>query len=1219
MGSKVDRASRESARAFHLLVATLACLAAFALSLEVEARGQALTKDDDVTASAWSEQADYLPGQILVKFREAPTSPTLGELSRRFQARSIRLFGDLGSSESLESRIRQVRAKFPRRARRAPSHALMPEGLERIHVVEIEGESIEEALQAFRADPNVEYAQPNYILRAETIPNDPYLSSSGSWGQGYEDLWGLHKIGAPAAWELSRGEGVVVAVVDTGLDYNHPDIWDNVWVNPERIEDRNGDGRTDLDDVDVNGNRIVDPGEIVDHMFGWDFSTLDDDVEDNDPMDGDGHGTHVSGIIAATGDNGTGVAGVAWKSRILAVKGLNDGGFGSTSGLARAVRYAAEMGADVINSSWGGDGLSPVLKEVFDYARGLGVLAVAAAGNDNEDVGSERLCRTSPACIGSVMAVAAFDEHDEKVYFSNWGRKVEVAAPGGNGLVDPAVSYQPLRNILSLRAASTGDPSLALGGIYIRQAGTSMASPHVAGLAALLVARQPGHGTELIRLILQASAVDVGDPGFDLFSGYGRIDALAALRKSDEAPFLPELLIGDIRPERQHVADRSFLPVSLRIDNVGGVDADAVTVELRDGEGGSVLGRFTLPKVRAGTSELLRAHVLLEGIREHRVSATVDPENAIRELHESNNEGSSLVLVSSYNFVERRITWDASDQRSPSISLDRIVWEDYRNGTIDSPIANSDIYLYELSTSEERQITSDPADQWSPRISGDRIVWADGRNGASDIYLHDLSTREEHRLTIDPAQQTSPAIWGDRVVWQSFGDPVAGSDIYLHDLSTGQERRLTSDPGSETSPTISDRWVAWNAYGGNPYSVIHVYDMATGRHHQIPADADPGSGQFLPILGGDRIVWHNVVRFHTDPYLYDLGPDGVYGTSDCNPSGWCEGKFLLTREPSDQLRPSISEDRIVWQDYRHDVLTSEIYLYDLGSDGILGTGDCDPRGRCEGEYRITADPARQTAAAISGERLVWEDQRNGNWDIYMATADDFPRPPGRLLAFRAGAGILLDWDDNQEPDLDGYAIYRSTVEGGPYERIATTPGSSHLDRGLPPGTVYYYVLAAVDRAGGESGISNEAQAATDRAPVLDPIGSRQVAAATLVQFPVTAFDPDGDALVFWAENLPAGASFKTVRQYVAEIRRDARRQGRDPDVAEHRFLQSLPPGVTRDTHLFRWTPSPAQVGGHLMTFAARDGDPSSSREDREAVRVRVLRSTDRRGGLGAGR
>ena len=393
-------------------------------------------------------------------------------------------------------------------------------------------EDLDLASMEFAQNPQVIYCEPRRKMKLFMTPNDPFLKSVGSWNQNYPDLWGLKRIQAEQAWDITAGSpDIVVAVVDTGIDPDHPDLFPNLWRNPGEIP---GNG---VDD-DRNG--------FTDDTWGWDFTSSS--PGDANPQDGHGHGTHVAGTIAAVGNNGYGIVGVAWGCRVMAVKGLDDSGSGYDDGLARAIVYASDNGARVINMSWGGDGRSLVLEDVMRYAHGKGVVLVAAAGNSNSDASN-----FTPANIEHVITVAAFDHTDHKASWSNWGSKIDVAAPGGDGWENDGFVWSGA-NILSCRAYGTdmyGD-GLTLLGEYARARGTSMAAPHVAGLCALVLSRNPEYAPEQVRQILQSTADDILDPlddgsnyaGPDPFSGAGRINAASAVKVSR----LPDLRITSPRP-----------------------------------------------------------------------------------------------------------------------------------------------------------------------------------------------------------------------------------------------------------------------------------------------------------------------------------------------------------------------------------------------------------------------------------------------------------------------------------------------------------------------------------------------------------------------------------------------------------------------------------------------------------------------------------------------
>lgn len=360
---------------------------------------------------------------------------------------------------------------------------------------------IEAVVNVYKVDPNIEYAEPNYVVQTTAVPNDPFYQSSGSWGQSYQDLWGLHKINAKDAWDKTTGsKDVVVAVVDTGIDRTHPDLKDNIWSNSNEIQGNN------IDD-DNNG--------YTDDYYGWDF-----EFDDPDPIDDTFHGTHVAGTIAGTGNNNLGITGVAWKAKIMSAKFLGSQG-GYMSQAIEALIYTANMGAKLASNSWGCSCNSKSLEDAMSYLHGKGMVVVAAAGNENYDS-----IYFSPASIDEVITVSASDSNDAKANFSNFGLKTDVIAPG----VD----------ILSTKS-SRGCTTNIVGDYYCRLSGTSMSAPHVTGLAALIWSKNPNLTNEQVRQILRTTSFDLGAMGRDKDFAYGRIDAKAAVDQSDSnilAPFI---------------------------------------------------------------------------------------------------------------------------------------------------------------------------------------------------------------------------------------------------------------------------------------------------------------------------------------------------------------------------------------------------------------------------------------------------------------------------------------------------------------------------------------------------------------------------------------------------------------------------------------------------------------------------------------------------------
>jgi len=466
------------------------------------------------------------PRQILVKLKE-PLARTLEAewtgRRRPLQVQSLQstqariLFGGRGLSSLrplypglLELRRKtgwsdaqiaeHVRQAFPERTHRLSRSHPTPE-VSRVYLVEVEEgdpESAAALLARLKTNPDVEYAEMNHVASANVQPNDPFINSSGTWGQAYQDLWGLYSIHAPAAWDTSTGSGMVVAVIDTGVDYRHPDIAANMWTNP---------GETAGNGVDDDGNGFIDDVRGVDFV-GADARSP---VIGNDPLDRNGHGTHVAGIIAASGNNGVGVIGVAWNAKIMALKGLDDSGNGLDTTLAPAILYAAKNGADVINASWGGQGHSQTIEEAIQFAYSVGVVFVSAAGNAGQDAWGY-----FPANSPEAITVAAVGPPTGSYCpsWSNYGTKIDVAAPG----VD----------ILSLRAAGS-TLGQVVADAYMRLDGTSMAAPHVAGLAALLLSQRPGYPIESLRQTIRSSAAPTFGSGYTGLVGSGVLDAQAAL------------------------------------------------------------------------------------------------------------------------------------------------------------------------------------------------------------------------------------------------------------------------------------------------------------------------------------------------------------------------------------------------------------------------------------------------------------------------------------------------------------------------------------------------------------------------------------------------------------------------------------------------------------------------------------------------------------------
>lgn len=315
------------------------------------------------------------------------------------------------------------------------------------------GMGVSDAALAAKSLPQVLYAEPNYILEHAASPNDPMFEEM--WSLGPANVKGVNSgIETPRTWNLTTGSsGVTVAVVDAGIDASHPDLAPNIWTNPGEIP---GNGTDD----DGNG--------LVDDSAGWDWVQ-----NDANPADELGHGTHVAGIIGARGNNSLGVVGVSWDVRLMPLRVLDAAGSGFTSDVADAFAYAGRMGADVVNASLAGPSFSKAVEDAM--ADSPDTLFVVAAGNQalNVDLTPSYPCRTS---LPNVICVASTSPYNGLSGYSNYGvGSVDLAAPG-----ERILSTWP-------------------GGAYAEGWGTSAATPHVAGVAALLMALHPEATTGAIR------------------------------------------------------------------------------------------------------------------------------------------------------------------------------------------------------------------------------------------------------------------------------------------------------------------------------------------------------------------------------------------------------------------------------------------------------------------------------------------------------------------------------------------------------------------------------------------------------------------------------------------------------------------------------------------------------------------------------------------------
>ena len=450
------------------------------------------------------EASQFAPGEIVVGFEDGVTAAY-----RTRGAAALEAAGKVVEAEGLHSprALMDLPAKAGRGARLV-THWQLPAGADVLDVV-----------NRLTGYPGIAYAEPNYVVSIEqTLPNDPK----------FDDLWGLHNtdqtggtadadIDGPEAWDITTGSGdIIVAVIDTGVDYDHPDLAANIWTNSGEIA----------------GNGIDDDGNgYVDDVRGWDFA-----YDDNDPFDGDGHGTNVSGTIGAFGNNGAGVAGVNWNVQIMPLKFLDDTGSGYTDDAVDAINYAIANGAHLTSNSWGGGGFSQALENAIAASASADMLFIAAAGNSGTDTDASPHYPSSYD-LDNIISVAATDASDDIATYGQFS--------------------SPFDSNYGLTSVDLGAPGVSIlsttpGNNYSYFYGTSMATPHVAGVAALAWGLSPGATQQEIKAAILAGVDPVASMSGITVTG-GRLNAYGTLQEllmvaSAFSPFDGEV-ISDLRQD----------------------------------------------------------------------------------------------------------------------------------------------------------------------------------------------------------------------------------------------------------------------------------------------------------------------------------------------------------------------------------------------------------------------------------------------------------------------------------------------------------------------------------------------------------------------------------------------------------------------------------------------------------------------------------------------
>ncbi|MCP4164704.1 MAG: peptidase S8 [Chloroflexi bacterium] len=689
----------------------------------------------------------------------------------------------------------------------------------------IPGTELETAAE-LNALPGVAYAEPDYLLYAigseATTPNDTFYGSF---------QWQLPHINADDAWDTTRGrDSITIAVIDTGVDLTHPDLASKI----------------------VNGRDFIN--------------------DDNSANDDGGHGTHVASIAAAATNNGRGVAGVSWGAKIMPVKVLDAAGLGPTSVIADGIRWAADQGAEVLNLSLGGPGRSGTLEDAVNYAYGKGSLVIAATGNDYQE-GNPTFY---PAAYDHVLAVAATNDTDGHARYSNSGFYVDIAAPGG----DPDGSSDDDKRHWIVGAYWRG----AGFGDYAGLFGTSQAAPHVSGLAALVLSMNDSLTADDLENILTSTAVDVQAPGWDEYSGHGRIDAAAAVAVAQPTATPTPTFTATATATHTHTPTATHTPTRTPTPT----------------------NTATITPTSTPTSTPTPTH-------------TPTPQPACGDR--INLDGDTAV------------------QNNPAIAMDSLgnamtVWRHDHGATTE--LYSSYMFRPDVVWSANIAITDtiqsllgEPAVAFGPD-SKVTAVWHDGRDGDADIYYsrwqaHDGSWSLPGQVNGDsltPAQQHSPDVTIDllgnvNVVWEDnrFGQPeifwstlVSGADAWTPEERIHADGTYTQTQAAIVADTTGNLFATWVDEKDGETKIIAARKLSTESDWaaEIVAGPYPAATDLAdPTIGVDRfgalyVVW-------ADSHIVERGSDVYYSRRIAGPEGNWSSAVAINDDAgdADQYAPSL--------------------------------------------------------------------------------------------------------------------------------------------------------------------------------------------------------------------------------------------------------------------------------------------------------------------------
>jgi subtilisin family serine protease len=1060
------------------------------------------------------EDSRLVPGRIVLTLRapleEAPGSgpsgapatglASLDRLNASFGARRMealfgpgpggRAPGERGSAGSRSAAIAERRDT--------------PEGrkLERIYAIDLPpATDLDAALGAYAADPNVERAEPVREHFLDLVPNDPGFS-----GQPNLDQTGGPDISAVLAWSVTTGDSnVVIAILDTGVDWQHPDLGG---AGPGYLQ-----GNVFTNWAEVNGLPAYDDdgNGLADDFRGWDWVTgvsgsawpgEDAEGPDNDPMDFNSHGTHVAGIASAITNNAEGIAGVGWSCRVLPCRvGYSMDDNGVERGVVRmdwaaqALVYAADMGAVSANASWGSSNTGGIAAAA-DYAIAQGVVICVAAGNSNNNVSSYLGSR------GDCMDVAAVDRNDIKASFSSFGGWVDVSAPG-----------------VSIYSTYLIEPSTHT---YAHLSGTSMAAPHVAGLCGLLKAAHPEWtGADIqAAIILSCDYIDDLNPSYGGRLGSGRINAAAALDVNPSFLRVPDdfdtiaRALDFAEPEDTVAVQGGYqLPGPLVLDRetyiLGGWDA---TFTACDPSGNPSL-------LRGGTSD---AVVTFYG------GST--PATVLEGFVIYNGLGKTSAVPELGKYGGGVFYFQAPG------TLRRCVIRDNRAGSASTPGGGGGVFVWESEARlEECTIESNRS------VVGGGLYVLDGSLVMTDCLVDSnevvvYAGRENLGGGLYAATAGSLAVEGSRI--SDHAGWKHGGAVYLDGCT---------DPGNR----FADVAIEGNTVSGDGGGLLLVGSALEIRGSSIAGNASGFLGGGASVTGGafsasDVVLAENVASLGGALYSegatdFDLlrclvtGNEASFASSGLYVADAVSGQMAHLVVHGNTGPSAVAQVSLQSADlYFHDGVVSSGPGKGLQVAGVPeaahayndvwdhAEGDFDvPGGPGEGE--ISADPLFADDKTGDFQLLVHSpcidrgdtsaaarDPDGTRSDMGLFGGPGHPgtqpfAPAGLVAAFAGGGGgggadpaiseVTLSWGASPSPGVAWYAVYRDTVPefqpgAASFLDSVPAPDTTWTDPAPPSGATAYYRVSAVGDSGYGSGYTDPATPGDPPTPVRDALPRR---------------------------------------------------------------------------------------------------------------------------------